>query len=155
MHMEEGPTHRVDGRGKGSERRLELWVAGLSIAAGGIHAGAAPSHFAEWWGYGLFFVFATAFQVIFGLALLTNAVNEQHWGTGWQTARRRLYALGILLNAGIIILWAITRTIGIPLLGPEAGVVESVGVADTASKVFELALITLLVLLLRRPSGCP
>lgn len=128
-----------------------MWAAGISIAAGGVHAGAAPSHFAEWWGYGLFFLFATAFQVVFGLALLTNAVNEEHWGPDWRRARHRLYGLGILLNAGIIVLWTVTRTVGIPLLGPEAGEVEAVGVADSVSKILEVVLIGLLVMLRRSP----
>lgn len=125
----------------------------MSIAAGGVHAGAAPSHFAEWWGYGLFFLFATAFQVVFGLALLTNAIDEEHWGSDWRLARHRLYGIGILLNAAIILLWTVTRTVGIPLLGPEAGEVEPVGTADSVSKILELILITLLVLLRRRKLG--
>ena len=55
---------------------------------------------------------------------------------------------GILGNAAIVVLWVITRTIGIPL-GPMAGEIESIGVLDTTSKIAELATIICLVVLLR------
>ncbi len=46
-------------------------------------------------------------------------------------------------------LYRVTRTIGIPYIGPEAGTIESAGLLDVTSKLLELALIACLVLILR------
>ena len=61
--------------------------------------------------------------------------------------------LGIVVNLGIIVLWAWTRTIGIPLFGPHAGEVEPVGTIDIVSKLAEAGVVALLVLTLRQPDA--
>jgi hypothetical protein len=50
---------------------------------------------------------------------------------------RVLLAAGALGNAAIVVLWLVTRTIGIPL-GPAAGSVESVGGLDILASGFEI-----------------
>jgi hypothetical protein len=115
-------------------------AAGLSALAGFIHVLAAPEHFEEWIGYGMFFFAAAAAQILFALMLAAYADNPH----------RDLLIAGIAGNAAIILLWLITRTLGIPFFGPEAGEVEPLGVLDSLSKITELALIACLAVLLRR-----
>lgn len=132
---------------------LERAAGALSLVAGAIHGGVAPSHFAQWWGYGLFFLFATAAQVTFGLAIFTRAINPETTGPRWATYKRGFYHLGIWGNVVIIGLYVVTRTVGIPFFGPEAGQVESVAAVDVVSKIVEVALIVCLaVLLVRGPA---
>ena len=137
----------------GPDRRWEQAAGVLSLIAGGIHGAITPDHFAEWWGYGVFFVFATVTQVLFGLALLTRAINPEDTGPSWRSIKRALYWAGIAGNMAIIALYAVTRTVGIPFFGPEAGEIEPVAAIDVASKVFEVVLIGVLGLLLFRMRG--
>ena len=109
----------------------------LSAIAGFIHILATPSHFEEWVGYGLFFIIAAAAQAIYAVMLLFKGPE-----------RRLLYA-GIIGNGLIIALYLVTRTVGVPVFGPEAGEVEPFGVMDVISKIVELGLIVSLVMLLR------
>ena len=121
-------------------RGLERVAGGLSVAAGAVHGLVTPAHFEEWWGYGLFFLAATAAQVVYGLALLVGVLDRP------LTAgeRRRLYALGMAGNLAILALYVVTRTTGIPWFGPEAGEVESVAAIDVVSKAIESALLVVL-----------
>src|SRR5687768_15243043 len=94
-------------------RRVEIAAGTTSLVAGLLHGIAAPAHFEAWWGYGLFFVFAASAQVLFGLALLTNAINPNDFGPGWARAKQILYLLGIIGNSLIVGLYVLTRTQGI------------------------------------------
>lgn len=122
------------------DKRWQYAAAALSTLAGLIHILVAPDHFEEWIGYGIFFVIASACQWLFALIVLA-----------YTPPQRELLWTGILGNAAIIALWVVTRTIGIPFFGPEAGEVEPVGVMDAISKSAELALIACLIVLLRAP----
>jgi len=119
-----------------------VYAIGLSAGAGFIHLMAAPEHFALWWGYGLFFLVAAAAQIVYAVML---ALEEP--SLGWLKA-------GLLGNSVIIGLYLVTRTVGIPLVGPARGVVEPVGLADLTSKAAELGLVVGLVMMYRarRPS---
>lgn len=123
-------------------RGFERWAGGLSLAAGAIHGGVAPQHFAEWWGYGAFFVVAATAQVVYGLALLVGVTDPERPLS--RSARRALYAAGIAGNVLVIGLYVVTRTTGIPFFGPEAGVVETVAPVDVVSKTLEVALVLVL-----------
>lgn len=131
-------------------RTLEKSAGALSIAAGFIHSVVAPAHLEEWWGYGLFFIVAAAFQILFGLALVTHAINPTEFGPGAERARRILFILGVVVNIGIIALYVVSRTSGIPWFGPEAGDVEEIGLLDLAAGVFEIGVIVFVALLLPR-----
>lgn len=124
------------------DKRWQYAAAALSALAGFIHILVAPDHFEEWIGYGLFFFIAATCQLLFAfiIAAYTPPAREVMWA-------------GILGNAVIIALWAVTRTVGIPFFGPEAGEVEPVGVLDSISKLVELALIACLVIMLRSQSS--
>lgn len=111
-------------------------AAGLSVLAGLLHLLVMPEHFDEWLGYGLFFLVVALAQLLYAVLLLRRPSS------------RTVLTSGIVGNALVIGLWAVTRTIGIPL-GPEAGEVETIGMVDTVAKVAELALIGCLLVLLR------
>lgn len=126
---------------------MSRWLVGttaaLSLAAALLHFLVMPEHFAEWWGYGVFFLVAAVAQTGFAIVVLRRPADC------------RLLWAGVLGNLAIIALWAWTRTVGIPPVGPHAGEVEAVGAIDVASKITEALLIAGLVLLLRdeaRPS---
>ena len=61
-----------------------------------------------------------------------------------------IYKVGIVGKALIVLLYLVTRTIGIPFFGPEAGEVEDATPLSLLSKVTEIALIFMLFLLIRR-----
>lgn len=119
---------------------LRTWLIraiALSVAAGLIHVVASPSHLDEWIGYGMFFLSAATCQILYAVVL------------GIQPPSRSIFWTGIIGNAAIIVLWFITRTVGIPFFGPEAGKVEPVGLLDSLSKLIEVTLIIHLAVLLR------
>jgi hypothetical protein len=98
-------------------RPLAAVAAWTSLAAGLIHLVVVPEHWQESWLYGAFFVAATGAQL--GLAVLL-ARRSSTW----------LLMTNIAVQLGLVALWAVTRTAGIPL-GPEAGMVEAVGLLDS------------------------
>jgi hypothetical protein len=133
-------------------RDLERIAAWASLAAGAIHGVLARDHFEEWWGYGLFFALSGLVQLLVALALLTEAANPRDTGPRWLQVRRSLYLAGLLVNTGLILVYIVSRTIGVPFFGPEAGEVEAVAAIDLVAKVLELAAVAALVALLRRPA---
>jgi len=126
------------GRAPAADARLDAGIlsalAGLSGLAAGIHLAVAPEHFAEWWGYGTFFVAAAAFECALVVAL---ALRPRSWVV--QTA--------IWTTLATMLLYLVSRTSGIPL-GPETGVVETVDVPGLAATAAEGALVVVLCLLL-------
>jgi hypothetical protein len=112
----------------------------LSVYAALLHDWVIPEHYREWWGYGAYFVAAGAAQVFLaGLLLL------------WPD--RRTVLIGIIGNCGILILYAVTRSLGIPFFGPAAGRVEPVGSLDLAAAAAEIGLVLVLVRLVPRSDG--
>jgi hypothetical protein len=107
----------------------------LSSAAALIHLLVTPGHFGEWWGYGAFMLAAFVAQAIYAAALLV-------W-PGWKL----LLLAGVIGNLAIIGMWAVSRTVGIPL-GPETGEVEGIGVLDLVCTASEATLVVVLVVLL-------
>jgi len=109
----------------------------LSAYAALLHNWVLPEHFLEWRGYGLFFLIATTAQAFCAGLLL-------FWPRRW------VYLVGILGNSAFLVLYAVTRTLGIPFFGPAAGLVEPVGALDLVTAVTELGLVILLVQLVRQ-----
>jgi hypothetical protein len=107
-------------------------AAGLSLAAGLFHSLVISEHLAEWWGYGSFFVVISLAQVLYPIVL-------DRW------PGRCLFLLGIVGNLASLLLWLVSRTVGIPFVGPDAGQVEAVGPLDLLVKLLELVLISVLV----------
>jgi hypothetical protein len=106
-------------------------VAALSLLAGLTHLWVMPEHFEEWWGYGAFFLVAAAAQVLY-VPLLLRWTN------------RTVLLLGIGGNSAIVLLYLLTRVVGIPLFGPEAWEVEGVGIIDLCATTSEVAIVVAL-----------
>jgi FtsP/CotA-like multicopper oxidase with cupredoxin domain len=117
-------------------------VVALTLVAASMHTWVMPDHFEEWWGYGVFFLLVAVAQGLYGVALLRRPGPF-------------LFLLGIVGNLAVVVLYVVTRTVGIPFFGPHAGVVEEVGVLGLSATVMELALVIALVasLKLARPGA--
>ena len=104
----------------------------LSVYASLLHDWVIPEHYREWWGYGAYFLAAAAAQAFLAGLLL-------FW------PGRRVFLIGIVGNCAILILYVVTRTLGIPLFGPAAGRVEPVGGLDLAAAAAEIGLVAVLL----------
>lgn len=94
-----------------------------SAAAAGVHAAVGPAHFREATLIGLFFAASAVLQLVWAGAVAINC-------------SRALLMLAAVGNIGVLALWGVTRTIGLPfglLPGPEA-----VGPWDLACGGWEL-----------------
>ena len=107
--------------------RVNYRTATLSMVAGVVHGIAMAQYMPQWWGYGIFFVGAALAQIIYGVVLLIKPWQYDETG-GIQesdtSGARIIYIVGLLMTVAFIILYLITRTLGIPLMGPMAGEVE-------------------------------
>jgi hypothetical protein len=123
-----------------------------------IHGAVTPSHLQEWWGYGLFFAAATSAQFLLGAFLWLRylearaSLNDPYPSvTGGNPAfERATYMAGILGNLAIALLYVITRTVGIPFFGPEAGEVEAWDFLGVSASAAEVALAAFLGYMRRR-----
>lgn len=121
-------------------RHISYTAAALSLVAGLLHVWAMPQHYAEWWGYGAFFLVVAVAQVLLSDGLLYRP-------------RRRFLLAGVVGNLAVITLYIVTRTSGIPYFGPHAGDVEEVGGIDLAATIVETVLVIGLVALSRISSS--
>jgi hypothetical protein len=112
---------------------LRAVVAFTLLGAALIHAAQAPSHLAEWWAAGVAFVVLAAAQALLGAAAAAGA-------------DRRVWRLAQAVSLAAIGLWALSRTVGLPV-GPEAGEPEPVGRADLAAVALEAATVLAATLL--------
>lgn len=120
---------------------LPLWAASLTIETGLLHLIACSDHFREWWGYGVFFLVVALCQIVGGAALLVKS-------------SRGLYLTGIVGMAIVLAVWAVSRTVGVPI-GPEGVGPEPIGLLDGACTLLEVTVICFLLRLLRHPSPAP
>jgi hypothetical protein len=111
-------------------------LAGLSLGAAAIHFAVVPEHLAEWWAFGVFFVALGAFETVWAAALLARP-------------SRLVIAVGIAANVATVLLWAISRTVGLPI-GPEPWMPEEIGLLDLAATALELLLVAGLALWIAR-----
>ena len=116
----------------------QLTLAGLSTVAAAIHAWVVPEHYEEYPLFGLFFAVVGIAQAAWAAAVLRRPTPLLH-------------VAGIALSTGLLALWALSRTAGVPL-GPEAWEAEPAALLDVAAGVAELAVIVVAtVSLSRRP----
>lgn len=113
-----------------------LVAAALSGVAALIHVAVCPEHFAEGLVYGIFFAASAGCQL--GWSVLVT-IRYARW----------LAPAGLMGNAAIVLLWLVTRTIGIPL-GPGAGEIERVGVLDLLCTGCEIGVVALCALAIRQ-----
>ncbi|MDQ1509199.1 MAG: hypothetical protein QOG50_1043 [Actinomycetota bacterium] len=104
-----------------------LVLALLSAAGAAIHSAVSAEHFDEAFVYGAFFLVASTAQAGWA-ALIVYRPN------------RNLLVVGAVANSATIILWALTRTVGLPI-GPQPWRAEPVGTFDLISTVLELAIV--------------
>jgi hypothetical protein len=119
----------------GAAQGLQYSAVALSSVAALTHLLVTPEHFGEWWGYGTFMLAAFVAQASLAGALLV-------W-PGWKL----LLLAGGIGNLAIIGMWAVSRTVGIPL-GPETGEVEGIGALDLICTASEATLVVVLAVLL-------
>lgn len=113
-----------------------------SVVAALIHYAVVPEHLSEWWAFAIFFSAIGMFQLIW--AVLVHTGEE-----------RAVLLSGLAVNAGVLALWAVSRTSGLPF-GPESGEAEAIGWLDVLSGAAELVVIAGILLTLygpRRPLG--
>jgi hypothetical protein len=108
-----------------TRRPAGLTLAAIAlVVAAGVHVLVMPEHFEESWLYGAFFLGTASAQL--GAAALV-----------WRyPTRLRLLAIG-LASVAVVVLWAWTRAVGVPL-GPGAGEAESLGLLDVIASAAEV-----------------
>jgi hypothetical protein len=102
-------------------------LAGFSAGAAAVHLAVIAEHLTEYWPFAVFFAAVAAFQAAWALAVLTRP-------------QPGLYRLGAVASGGLISLWALSRTSGLPL-GPEHWHPEAVSMPDAIAVAFEIGLI--------------
>jgi hypothetical protein len=112
-------------------------LAALSVAAAAIHFGFAPAHLDEDWAHGGFFLALGWFQLAWAALIVARP-------------RRSVLALGIAVNLAVIVVWAVSRTSGLPF-GPTADVKEDIGTPDVLATLFEAIIVLVSAALLARP----
>jgi hypothetical membrane protein len=115
-----------------------LGLVGALVGAAVIHVAVVPEHLTEWAAAGLFFIALAAAQLVVGVAVLVRP-------------SRTVGVASIVVAAGPIVLWVVSRTVGLPL-GPEPGVPEALGLSDLACAVLEAAAVAF-ALALRSTEG--
>jgi hypothetical protein len=100
-------------------------TAACTVIAASVHLDVIGEHFQESAWYGSFFLGLTVAQLTFAACVVARP-------------SRALIRAGALASIAVILLWAATRTTGIPL-GPAAGQTEPVGVLDVTATLAELA----------------
>ena len=103
------------------------WWAALSVGSAAIHFAVIPDHLEEWWAFGLAFAFLGWFQAVWPIIYLDRPTRRLAW-------------IAIVVNLATVVVWAWSRTAGLPV-GPEPGMPEAVGAADLIATAFELALV--------------
>jgi hypothetical protein len=110
-------------------------VALLLAAGAGLHLAALPEH-ADYLPYAAFFVGVAALELAAAILILARPT--------WPL-QRAIIAGNVMLLA----IWALTRTLGVPI-GPEAGHAHAVGVLDASAALSEMAAVAGLVVVCSR-----
>jgi hypothetical protein len=118
-------------------QRLVRWnLAAVSLGAAGIHFAVIVPHLDEYTPFGVFFLIVAWFQATWAVLVVV-------------TDDRRILTAGLVVNALVMAIWVWSRTTGLPI-GPEPGVAEDLGPADTISTALEAVLVVWTTLLLAR-----
>ena len=117
---------------------LRWLLAAFSLGAGVIHLAVSGENYQLSWMHGMFFVVVGWLQISWAVAVILRP-------------KRRLLTAGVLLNAGIIGVWVMSRVWGVPV-GPEAWTPESVALADALSSGCEFGIVALSLAVLVQPA---
>ena len=96
-----------------------------------IHVLVINDHMTEWLPAGLFFLLLALLEGVLAVALITMPT-------------RGIERFTIAVSLATVALWVVSRTVGLPV-GPMAGEIEPVGVADLVSSALELATVAALL----------
>lgn len=124
--------------------RRRLLLHGLAIIGGltaVIHFAVSGEHFQEYWAFGVFMLVAAWLQLAWAVGVVMRP-------------SRALLTLGAVLNAGVIAVYLVTRTVG-DVIGPTPNQTEPVGFGDLLCTVCEALVVIGSVLLLARPLARP
>lgn len=124
----------------GAGARYLLVAAAGSVGVAATHASVTSEHYHEAFIYGLFFTCVATAQVCWPAIVMLSSRHRR----GWLLA-------GAYCNLAVILLWAYTRVVGVPL-GPGRGATEAVGTPDVIATCCE-ALVVVCALLAARRSG--
>jgi hypothetical protein len=114
-------------------------LAVLSVATAVIHFAVAGAHFQEYWLFGVFMLVAAWLQLSWAILAVIRPSRVTLW-------------TAIVLNAGVIVVYIVTRTVG-DVVGPTPHEVEPVGFGDLLCTVLEAVVAAVCIwLLIRRPS---
>lgn len=111
-------------------------LAVVSLATAGIHFAVMGEHFQEYVAFGVFFAVVGWFQSLWALVLVISPT-------------RSLLFTGAIVNALVVGVWLVSRTIGLPI-GPDPGVAEPAAFLDVLSTVLEVVIVASIVVLLLR-----
>lgn len=121
---------------------LQMLVAAALLAAAVIHATVVREHLAEWPAAGVFFLLLTIAELTLAVLVLLRFRSAA------------VLVTAVVLSAGPILLWLHSRTLGMPF-GPEAGVPEQIGLADTAASLLEAVTLAAVAVAVRRSRQPP
>jgi hypothetical protein len=108
------------GRGLGATEELALIAALLVFASSFIHSVVIADHFQEYWLFGAFFAVVTCLQAICTVLIYGSPLS------------RRLLVAGAVGNGALALVWAISRTVGVPV-GPQPWRPEAAAPIDVPS----------------------
>lgn len=118
---------------------LVVAVSAVSAIAAGIHVAVIPEHLAE----------STLFAAGFALMSLAQVLWS---GVVLSAPSRPAFTIGAVVNAGIVLLWLVSRTGGLPV-GPHPGVPESTGPLDAIATGCEVMAVVGALVLRSRDRG--
>lgn len=119
-------------------RALLQVTAAVSVAAAVIHFGFAPARLAQDWAHGTFLFTVAWFQ-------LAWAVVAYRRGTPL------VLLTGAVVNALVIAVWAVSRTVGLPYGAGADGQADAVAFAEVAATVLEGAIVAAALTLVAVP----
>jgi FtsP/CotA-like multicopper oxidase with cupredoxin domain len=96
----------------------------LTFGAALIHLAVAPEHLREFLPFGVFFLAVGCAQIILAVDLFVEPT-------------RRVALVMAALNAGLVTLWFVSRTTGLPV-GPAPGMPEQIGLTDIVCNLLEI-----------------
>lgn len=114
---------------------LKVTIVSCLFSAGIIHFVWTSMHFYEWLEAGVFFLAVAALQTFGGFAVAG-------------LPGRFTYLANIVVNAVTVVVWAVSRTTGMPI-GPDSGHRSTIGMPDLVATLLEVLVVLALLPLLR------
>jgi len=108
----------------------------LTLGAAAIHFSVAPDHFQDYLPFGILFLLTVCLQMVLAALMLVRP-------------SRMVFATAILVALGCLVVWTVSRTIGLPI-GHDPGQPEVAGIPDVITGLLEAVSVLLLALLLVR-----